>query len=78
MLEYHPTRIFKMSIFHSRAATTLLPPFWSTHGMLLQMIVSLDFQVRIHTKVKIISTWIMEKIVRFELVMGLQEGGAMK
>lgn len=43
--------------------------------MLLQMIVSLDFQVKIHTKLKIISTWIMEKIVRFELVMSPQEGG---
>lgn len=78
MLGYHPTRISKTSIFYRRAAKTLLPHFWSTHRMQLQMIVSLDFQVVIHTKLKIILTWIMEGIVPFELGMGLQEGGAMK
>ena len=78
MLEYHPTGTSKMSIYHRRAARALLPHFWSTHRTQLLMIISLDFQVGIRTEVKImiVSTWIMEGIVRFELIISLREGGA--
>lgn len=65
MLDYKPTRISNTSIIHRRAAKTLLPHFRLAHQMQLQMTASSNFQVGIHTKLKRISTWIMEGIVRF-------------